>query len=302
MQFERAQPVGEDAPAEAVAEEARREETTESKPRSWWDYPATYSLVAVNLLVFALMFRSGPWMGLIARHQWGAVFTAQFDYETLIRFGGCRSEAVLNGEWWRLITAAFVHATILHIALNLWCLWNLGLFGEPLLGKPGLVIVYVLTGVAGNLLSLAFSVFARVDSMVVGASGAVFGIAGILIVLLSNKGLVKPGLDWKAIRGLRSQVILFAVANLVLGVAPNFAPMMSDSALQLLHLDPHNLPRIDNTAHLGGLLCGLLLGVPLFSQMTVGKREYRARQRVTFAAAALVMGLFGYAVAAFGRG
>lgn len=302
MQFDVARSPHDDAPAEAVAEAAHRGETQEARLRSWWDYPATYSLVLANLLVFAVMFRFGPWPELMRQHQWGAMFTAQFDYDTLVRFGGCSSWDVLHGGWWRLLTAAFVHATILHIALNLWCLWNLGLFGEPLLGKPGLVVVYMLTGIAGNLLSLTWSVFARTESLVVGASGAVFGIAGILIVLLSNKGLIKPGLDWKDIRGLRSQVILFAVANLVLGVAPNFAPMMSESALRVLHVNARNLPHIDNTAHLGGFVCGLLLGLPLFSQMTVGKREYRARQRVTFAAAALLMGLFGYAVAFAAKG
>ncbi len=100
--------------------------------------------------------------------------------------------AIGGGQWWRLVTACFVHASILHIATNLWCLWNLGLFGEPLLGRWGLAWVYLLTGVTGNLLSAAESVFTRTDAIAVGASGAIFGIAGILIVLLSNRKLAIP--------------------------------------------------------------------------------------------------------------
>ena len=61
----------------------------------------------------------------------------------------------LHGQWWRLVTATFLHIGIIHIGTNMWCLWNLGLLGEPLLGPFGIVAVYLLTGVAGNLLSSA---------------------------------------------------------------------------------------------------------------------------------------------------
>ncbi len=280
-----------DSPAEVVAEQ------TAHKPRSWLGYPATYGLVAINLIVFLLMLPCSPLVEALRQHAYGAFFTAQFDGNALVRFGGCDAAMVLDGQWWRLLTATFVHGTFLHIAINLWCLWNLGLFGEPLLGKPGLVCVYALTGIAGNLLSLAWSVFTRTDALVVGASGAVFGIAGILIVLLSNRGLENEQLKWAEIRGLRSQVILFAAANLILGVAPGFFPALSHGAMVRLHMDLGTMPRIDNSAHLGGFACGLLLGLPLFSKMTAGKRPYRARQRATFAVAALVLGLLGYAVA-----
>ncbi|MDE1155460.1 MAG: rhomboid family intramembrane serine protease [Acidobacteriaceae bacterium] len=266
---------------------------------SWWSYPATYGLVLVNVLVFAVMFRFGPMADALRQHAWGEVLTAQFDGDTLVRFGGCDSIRVLQGEWWRLLTACFVHGTVLHVVLNMWCLWNLGLFGERLLGRYGLVAVYMLTGVAGNLLSLACSLFIRTNLLVVGASGAIFGITGVLIVLLSNRGLVRNGLQWKDIRGLRSQVVLFAVANLVLGAAPNMIPMFSDSTLRVLHVNPAVVPHIDNTAHLGGFFSGLLLAWPLFSRMTVGKAQYRTRQRVVFTCAALLLAMVSYAVARF---
>ena len=58
-----------------------------------------------------------------------------------------------GGEWWRIVTAMFVHVGILHLATNMWCLWNLGLLAEPLMGSFGVMAVYILTGAAGNLLS-----------------------------------------------------------------------------------------------------------------------------------------------------
>lgn len=256
-------------------------------------YPATSILIAINLLVFALMFERGPAIPLWRAHQYGQIFTAPFDIPTLWRFGGCDNAMVIGGQWWRLLTACFVHASLMHIAVNLWCLWNLGLFGEPLLGRWGLAWVYVLTGVTGNLLSLAWSLFTRTDALVVGASGAIFGIAGILIVLLSNRKLALP---WEELKRLRGQVILFAVANLALGIAPQFAPALSPAEWARLHVNPDSLPRIDNSAHVGGLLAGLALGLPLFPRMTTGKARYRARQRVTFAVAALVLALIGYAL------
>jgi rhomboid protease GluP len=257
------------------------------------EYPATYILVAINVVVFGIMFPHSQAIQLIRQHQFAGVLTAPFDIDTLSRFGGCDNWLAVGGQWWRLLTACFVHASILHIAVNLWCLWNLGVFGEPLLGRWGLLSVYTLTGIAGNLLSLSWSVFTRTDALVVGASGAIFGIAGVLIVLLSNRKLPIP---WPELKRLRGQVILFAVANLALGVAPQLVPALSATELQRLHVNPNSLPHIDNTAHLGGLLSGLALGIPLFPRMMSGKAKYRARQRVTFALAALALCLIGYAL------
>ncbi len=258
-----------------------------------WNYPATYALMAINILVYAVMFRFGPIPAMLHAHQWTGVLTASFDVDTLLRFGATASELVQQGQWWRLVTGAFVHVTLLHILLNMWCLWNLGLFGEPLLGKRGLVAVYLLTGTAGMLLSYTWSIVWGEPGLVAGASGAVFGIAGILIVLLSNRKLAVP---WEELRKLRQQVILFAAVNLVLGLVPNVLSMGSAASL---HFDPANLPRIDNSAHLGGFLSGLALGVPLFPKMTSGKSSYRHRQGITYAFATLALCLFAYALAKF---
>jgi rhomboid protease GluP len=268
----------------------------ERRQTSLWNYPATYSLIAINLIVYLVMFSHGPVPAMVHAGALGGILTAPFGLDTLVRFGATASELIQAGQWWRLVTGTFVHVTMLHILLNMWCLWNLGLFGEPLLGKRGLVAVYLLTGTAGMLLSYTWSLLTVQPGLVAGASGAVFGIAGILIVLLSNRGLSVP---WEELKKLRQQVILFAAINLVLGMAPNLLAMGSAQQLASIHLDPANLPRIDNSAHLGGFLAGLVLGWPLFAKMTSGKVSYRHRQRVTYAVATLVLCLYAYALAKF---
>jgi rhomboid protease GluP len=226
--------------------------------------PATYILVGINCGVFLWMFLSG------------VSFNSTSD---LIRFGATKTSLMQNnGEWWRLVTAIFVHGGWVHLLTNMWCLWNLGMLGEPLLGPFGLAAVYVLTGAGGNLLSMAWNVANNHDETGVGASGAVFGIAGILIVLLSNRKLPIP---WEELRRLRRSVIQFAVLNLVIGGATIFVDVI----------------RIDNFAHIGGFVSGLAMGVPLVPRMTAGRQSYLLRQKISFALAALVLSLFGYWIA-----
>src|SRR5882757_7081063 len=239
--------------------------------RSILTAPATYALVAINIAVFLWMWHAG-------------VSPRTPTPDDLIRFGANNSELVLNGEWWRIITAMFVHVGLIHLATNMWCLWNLGLLGEPLLGPFGIFAVYVLSGAAGNLLSMAWNVIRRTEGQVgAGASGAVFGLAGILIVLLSNKRLSEarsgfPGIPWFELRALRKSVIQFAALNLVIGLGTIFVDVI----------------RIDNMAHLGGFLSGLAMGVPLVPRMTSGRSNYLQRQRLAFGFSAFALALFGY--------
>ena len=180
-----------------------------------------------------------------------------------------------------------MHIGFLHIATNMWCLWNLGILGEPLIGPYGMVAIYMITGIAGNLLSMARNVVFTLRThdasylmqVGAGASGAVFGIAGILIVLLSNRRLPFP---WEELRRLRSMVVKFALINLVIGLST----IVVNVGI-----------RIDNSAHIGGFLSGLALGVPLAPRMTAGRERYLGRQKVTFAVACLVLALFGYWIA-----
>ncbi|MBS1814854.1 MAG: rhomboid family intramembrane serine protease [Acidobacteria bacterium] len=201
----------------------------------------------------------------------------------LMHFGGNNVlQVVYLHQWWRIISATFVHVGLLHLAGNMWCLWNLGLLGEPLLGFFGVISVYLLTGAAGNLLSTIWNLFARdLIQVGAGASGAVFGIAGILIVLLSNRKLAeprmgRPGIPWGELVALRKSVIQFAVLNLFIG----FATILGGPI------------RVDNTAHFGGFVCGLAMGVPLLPRMTSGREKYLRRQKIVFAAFALLLALF----------
>ncbi len=230
--------------------------------------PATYLLLGINIAVFVWMVLHG-------------VSPTSPTPEQLLRFGANATDHVLAGQWYRLLTATFVHVGIVHLATNMWCLYNLGLLGEPLLGKWGLVATYLVTGIAGNLLSLCinvvFFVLTRTPNFSVGAgaSGAVFGIAGILIVLLSNQKLPIAASELKR---LRSSVIQFAGLNLIIGLATVIVPLV----------------RIDNMAHIGGFLSGLALGPPLVPRMTSGRRLYLARQKITFSVAFLCLILFAY--------
>ncbi len=160
----------------------------------------------------------------------------------------------IYGEWWRIVTAMFVHVGILHLATNMWCLWNLGLLAEPLMGSFGLFAVYILTGAAGNLLSTFWNwvrptarrLWRAILSGRRGASGAVFGIAGALIILLKSHRLPVPPHE---VRRLRKSVIYFAAINLVIGLSVNFGSGITGI-------------EIDNSAHIGGFLCGLLFAAP----------------------------------------
>jgi rhomboid protease GluP len=260
-------------PAEAYSPDQarRRRQYSDWDPRS---APATYFLLAINCAVYLWMVTHG-------------VDPRLPSPDALLHYGANQPFLVLHGQWYRLLTATFVHSGLIHLLSNMWCLWNLGMLGEPLVGPMGMVAVYMVTGIAGNLLSMGWWVHYAIrynDPQYliipgVGASGAVFGIAGILIVLLSNRALPFP---WQQLRALRSRVIQFAAINLVIGLSTMFVNVGI---------------RIDNMAHIGGFLSGLALGLPLVPRMTSGRERYLRRQKFTFAAACLVLALIGYYIA-----
>ncbi len=238
----------------------------------WAVAPATYFLVGVNIAVFLAMSLSG-------------VSTTSPTALQLLKWGADNGGLVLQyGEWWRLVASTFVHVGVIHLATNMWCLWNLGLLGEPLLGPIGTVAVYLLTGVAGNLLSIAVNpgLPGEPNSVVgAGASGAVFGLAGVLIVLLKSKLLPIPEYELKR---LRKSVIYFAVLNFVLGASTLLVP---------------SLIRIDNMAHLGGFLSGLALGVPLVPRIGSVRADFTRRQWIGFAGLAFLLVLMAYGIFTF---
>jgi rhomboid protease GluP len=247
------------------------------RPRSSWaSSPATYLLVGINCLVFLAM---------VVNH----ISPINPTPGQLLGWGADHAGAVLvGGEWWRIVTAMFVHVGILHLATNMWCLWNLGLLAEPLMGSVGVLAVYILTGAAGNLLSTLVNwVWPIHDSGGVafpvgaGASGAVFGIAGALIVLLKSPRLPVPPFE---LRKLRKSVIYFAAINLALGFSISFGSHLTGIS-------------IDNMAHLGGFACGLLFATPMVPRLGSPRPVFRSRLGLSVGMIVALLVLFGFFVA-----
>ncbi len=250
------------------------------RPRPGWaTAPATYLLVGINCAVFLAMVANGVSIGSPTTGQ-------------LMHFGADHTGNVLIlGEWWRIVTAMFVHVGILHLATNMWCLWNLGLLAEPLMGSAGVLAVYILTGAAGNLLSTGvnwwwyYPDWAKYHVLGVfpagaGASGAVFGIAGALIVLLKSNRLPVPPFELKK---LRRSVIYFAALNLVLGLSISGGNLFLHSGLN-----------IDNMAHLGGFSCGLLFAAPMVPRLGSSRTVFQTRLRIAVGLVVGVLVLFGF--------
>ncbi len=244
---------------------------------AWATAPATYLLVGINCGVFLAMVARGAsiWMPTL---------------DQLMFWGADRPNNVLiYGEWWRIVTAMFVHVGILHLATNMWCLWNLGLLAEPLMGSFGLFAAYILTGAAGNLLSTFYNWVRPIHDASgapyfqagAGASGAVFGIAGALIVLLKSKRLPVPPRElWR----LRRSVIYFAAINLVIGLAVNFGSGFTGV-------------EVDNSAHIGGFLCGLLIAAPMVPRIGSPRSDFEFKLRLAVGLVVLLLVLFGFYVA-----
>jgi len=186
------------------------------------DYPATTLLLAINVAVFLLMSVTG--VGLISPN-WTA----------LLKWGGDYGPFTLGGEYWRLITATFLHAGIIHIGMNMWCLYYLGPICERVFGRLQTIGIYLLTGIGGWLLSLAHDP----TGLSVGASGAIFGIAGALV---AGAKFGELSLTHGQKKALISTVVSFLVISFAYG---GFSP------------------GVDNMAHIGGFVSGLLLGLPL---------------------------------------
>ena len=152
--------------------------------------------------------------------------------EVSVHYGANFGPYTLSGEWWRLFTYMFLHGGAMHIFFNMWCLWDLGQLCESLYGRWTYAVIYLITGLSGGLASVAWN--PRVLS--VGASGAIFGLAGALI---ASFYLGEFSLPRVAISGTLRSLVIFAIFNIGFG--------------QLVG-------GIDNACHIGGLVSGLILG------------------------------------------
>jgi rhomboid protease GluP len=187
--------------------------------------PATSILIGAILIGFAIEIVTGAWL----------------DGDKLARLGAIMGYSVfVEHEYWRLLTAMFLHGDgtprgdALHLAMNLLALYQIGSLFEVMFGARRYLLIYFSTGLIASMASAYMNRGASV-----GASGAIFGILGAFVVSVWRSP------RWRHERGARSivnQLIFWIVVNLFAG--------------QLI-------PQIDMSAHVGGLLAGLLLGAIL---------------------------------------
>ncbi|HRO43383.1 MAG TPA: rhomboid family intramembrane serine protease, partial [Flavipsychrobacter sp.] len=156
--------------------EERRYEL-EHKKDGWWSflkpvrgYSVTPVVLMINVLVFLLMVAFGA-------------SPIEPSARQVFDWGGNWGTATMNGDWWRLVTAAFVHIGFVHLFMNMAALVYIGAFLEPLIGTGKFVSAYLITAVAGSLLGSVI----HPDTISAGASGAIFGMFGVLLSLLTTK-------------------------------------------------------------------------------------------------------------------
>ncbi|MGB4588516.1 MAG: rhomboid family intramembrane serine protease [Clostridiaceae bacterium] len=173
----------------------------------------TLSLVLINSIIYILT----------------AVASGSTDINilVLIQYGAKVNELIVYGEYWRLLTSAFLHADMLHILFNMYALYSLGKIVETELGGIRYLIIYFFSAITAGLLS-----FYLTPNIAVGASGAIFGLLGaILIMALFGKS--------KALKGMVRNILFILGLNLFIGFAGN--------------------SNIDNFGHIGGLLGGIFV-------------------------------------------
>jgi membrane associated rhomboid family serine protease len=195
----------------------------------------TQILIAVNALVF--------FAGLADTSRNAVAGRGGF-----ILDGGLQAFAVSTGDWWRIITAGFLHAGLLHLLFNMLALFNLGMALEPVLGRVRFLAVYLVSLLSGSFLVLLLSP----DALTVGASGAVFGLMGALVVAQRARGIDPWSSGIGTVIGI-NLLITFTIPGISIG------------------------------GHVGGLLGGLVAGWLLL--------EAGPRLRATWAPVAIVAAL-----------
>lgn len=182
-------------------------------------YFITPILIDINILVYLIMVLSGV--------SWISPSS-----EDLLKWGADFRPMTLDNEWWRLITSCFLHIGILHLLMNMYALFYIGVLMEPYLGKARYLTAYLLTG----LVASTTSIWWHDNTVSAGASGAIFGMYGLFLALLTTNFIEKS-----ARQALLSSIGIFVAYNLLSGTRGN----------------------TDNAAHIGGLVSGMIMGYAL---------------------------------------
>lgn len=191
-----------------------RQTETALASRAW----GTLLIVVVNAVIFAAMAVK-------------CATVSGFNPIQLALWGGNSATLDLSGQWWRLLTYQFLHANLLHIAINMWVMWNVGRLTERLYGSANLLFLYLSAGALAGLASIVWNP----ELVSVGASGSIFGVLGALLAFLLRFRNEAPS----SVLRYWLPAFVFAGYNLFAG------------AYQ---------PGIDNAAHVGGLIAGFILG------------------------------------------
>ncbi len=192
-----------------LASEANRKQRETEEVFSYGKVFITYILLAINIAVFFLIESAGDSQSV----------------DTLIEYGAKYNPAIIEGEWWRIISSMFVHIGFLHLFMNMLAVYYLGSIVERIFGSARFLFIYFLAGIGGGLASFAFSM-----NVSAGASGALFGLFGTLLYF---------GIHYRQIflQTMGRGVLLVIGINIVFGFT---------------------VPQIDNAAHLGGLVSGFI--------------------------------------------
>src|SRR5215467_2579081 len=142
-------------------------------------YPVSAALIVFSLAVFVAMVAGAV---LAKPFTWAAIWDRLLHTSSpvLIRWGADFGPLTLAGQWWRLLTAVFLHIGVVHLLGNLWYLFNVGPIAESIWGRRTYLFLYFFSGLAGSVISLWWNPLA----VSAGASGALFGITGALLVSL----------------------------------------------------------------------------------------------------------------------
>ena len=184
----------------------------------------TYFLIGLNAVLLVAMEIAG----------------GSTDSKVLLDFGAMFGPSIADGQYWRLFTAMFLHVGFIHLAFNIFGLWVFGRMVERIFGVYRFAFLYVLSGLFGSVISYLLSPVV----IAVGASGAVFGIIGVMAAYFAVQRHVMGRMALQNLYGL----LALAAINLVFGLLT---------------------PGIDNWAHLGGFVAGFVLGYALAPQYTV---------------------------------
>jgi rhomboid protease GluP len=190
---------------------------------------STPILIELNVLVYIIMVFAG--LGFIS-----------FTGKDLLHWGADYRPFVTNGEYWRLFTNIFLHGGLIHLFMNMLGLVFIGIFLEPLLGSRRFLIFYIITGIIASLASIWW----HTATVSVGASGAIFGMYGIFLALLTTKLFPK---DFQ--KSFLLSTALFVGYNLLYGLTGG----------------------IDNAAHIGGLASGMIIGFLIYPALNQEKED-----------------------------